>query len=145
MKYRLLLLAMLTASALTSLAQNEKKAIPPVAAKTAFEKAFPGAEKVKWGKEKAGYEVNFSLKGKQMAAVYDNNGVLKETEEDIKITALPSPVTTYIKTHYANAAIKEAAKITKAGGEINYEAEVNKKDLIFDVNGKFIREEKDED
>jgi hypothetical protein len=145
MKYRFLLLAILAASALTSLAQNEKKAMPPVAAKTAFEKAFPAAGNVKWGKENAGYEANFSLKGKQMAAVYDNNGILKETEEDIKIIALPSPVTAYIKTHYANVAIKEAAKITKTGGEINYEAEVNKKDLIFDSNGKFIRQEKDED
>ena len=144
MKYRFLLLLMLTA-ALSCFAQKEKKATPPAGAKMAFEKAFPGAEKVKWGKEKAGYEAEFVLKGKQMSAVYDNSGALKETEEDITIAALPLPVTTYIKQHYTNAVIKEAAKITKPGGEITYEAEVNKKDLIFDAGGKFIREEKDKD
>jgi Putative beta-lactamase-inhibitor-like, PepSY-like len=136
---------MLTTAAFSCFAQEEKKSMPPAAAKTAFEKAFPGAEKIKWGKEKAGYEAEFVLKGKQLSAVYDNSGALKETEEDITIAALPLPVTIYIKQHYTNAVIKEAAKITKPGGDITYEAEVNKKDLIFDAGGKFIRIEKDKD
>jgi hypothetical protein len=31
----------------------------------------------------------------------------------------------------------------KANGEVNYEAEVPHKDVIFDANGKFIKEAKD--
>ena len=31
--------------------------------------------------------------------------------------------------------------ITKANGEKMYEAEVNGKDLVFDMQGKFIKEE----
>ncbi len=126
-------------------AQTGDKAMAPAAAKTAFAKAFPGAEKAKWGKEKKGYEVEFSLSGKQMSAVYDKTGAIKETEEDIKPDALPGAVTSYVKAHYPKAFIKEAAKITLANGEVNYEAEVNKKDLIFDATGKFLREEKDVD
>lgn len=142
MKRRFLLLTISMISVAMASAQKEKTVVP-APAKTAFEKAFPGSSKVKWGKEKTDYEVEFILNGEKMSALYDGNGVLKETEEDIKITALPIAVTEYIKQHYAKAGIKEAAKITKPGGEINYEAEVNKMDLIFDVNGKFIHEQKD--
>jgi len=49
----------------------------------------------------------------------------------------------YVKAHYKGATAKEAAKITKADGTVNYEAEVSKKDVIFDAKGKFIKEEKD--
>ncbi|MEO5594617.1 MAG: PepSY-like domain-containing protein [Chitinophagaceae bacterium] len=145
MKQIILSVIVLMGITLSGNAQKEKKMAPPAAATTAFGKAFPGAEKVKWGKEKNDYEAEFVLKGKEMSAVYNNNGVLKETEEDIKIAALPSSVITYVKEHYPKAVIKEAAKITMPTGEINYEAEVNKKDLIFDASGKFIREVKDAD
>jgi len=139
------LIPIVLAISLAVLAQTGDKAMPPAAAKAAFAKAFPGAEKAKWEKEKKGYEVEFSLGGKQMSAVYDKTGAIKETEEDIKTDALPAAVVSYVKTHYPKETIKEAAKITLPNGELNYEAEVNKKDLIFDANGKFIREEKDVD
>jgi len=122
---------------------QDKKADAPAAAKAAFQKAFPGATKVKWGKEDADFEVNFSQSGKEMSAVYDAAGTLKETEEEIKVSALPASVTAYVKQHYKGAAIKEAAKITKPGGEINYEAEVNKTDVLFDADGNFLKEAKD--
>ena len=34
------------------------------------------------------------------------------------------------------------AKITKANGEMIYEAEIKGKDLLFDMNGNFIEEVK---
>ena len=46
----------------------------------------------------------------------------------------------YIKTHYNDASITEAAHIVKGDGKIVYEAEVNKKDILFDANGKFLKE-----
>ncbi|XZF16217.1 PepSY-like domain-containing protein [Chitinophagaceae bacterium MMS25-I14] len=123
--------------------KKEKSIAAPTAAKVAFEKAFPGSSKVRWEHEKAGYEVNFVQDGKEMSAVYDAKGVLKETENEITIDALPAGVTAYVKQHYNSAPIKEAAKITKAGGEVVYEAEVNKMDVLFDANGKFIKAKKD--
>jgi hypothetical protein len=60
-----------------------------------------------------------------------------------EVAALPANVVAYVKAHYKGAAIKEGAKITKADGTINYEAEVNKMDVVFDANGKFIKEAKD--
>lgn len=137
---------LLTLASLLSVAvlpQGGGNTMPPAAAKTAFAKAFPGAEKAKWEKEKKGYEVEFTSGGKQMSAVYDKTGAIKETEEDIKPADLPAAVVSYVKAHYPKDSIKEAAKITLPNGTVNYEAEVNKKDLIFDAAGKFIREEKD--
>lgn len=56
---------------------------------------------------------------------------------------LPQNVQSYLKTHYKEAKVKEAAKIVKANGDINYEAKVNGKDVIFDDNGKFIKKTRD--
>ena len=114
----------------------------PAAAKAAFEKKYPGI-KGSWDKEDANYEVNFKQEGKDMSMVIDQNGTIVETETDIPVTDLPKAVHDYVKEHYPGAKIKEAAKIVKANGDINYEAEVNHKDVVFDANGKFIKEEKD--
>jgi hypothetical protein len=48
-----------------------------------------------------------------------------------------------MKKNYPGTKVEEAAKIVKANGDINYEAEVHHKDVIFDANGKFIKEAKD--
>lgn len=151
MKRYLLLLAVATGLTMTGFAQkekeekNEKSVAAPAAAKAAFTKAFPGASKVKWMKEKADFEVGFTQGGKEMSAVYDAKGTLKETEVDIKISELPAAATEYIKQHYKGAKIKEAAKLTLANGDVNYEAEVNETDVMFDATGKFLKEIKEKD
>ena len=75
--------------------------------------------------------------------MFEPNGTFTESEVDIKAAVLPATVLAYVKEHYKGKTIKEAAKITKADGAINYEAEVNGKDVIFDANGKFLKEMKD--
>lgn len=74
-----------------------------------------------------------------MSAVIDKSGTIMETETDIAVIELPQNVQSYLKTHYKGIKVKEAAKIVKANGEVNYEGEVNGKDVIFDKNGKFIK------
>ena len=61
----------------------------------------------------------------------------------MKVTELPANVLSYVKEHYKGKTIKEASKITKATGIVNYEAEVSGMDVIFDASGKFIKEMKD--
>jgi len=78
-----------------------------------------------------------------MSTVIDEKGTILETETDIAVSSLPAGIESYIKTHYKGAVIKVAARIVKANGDTIYEAEVNKKDVLFDVNGKFIKEAKD--
>ncbi len=115
----------------------------PATVKEAFAKNFPGITVKKWDKEDGKYEANFTQNGKTMSATFDANGTLEETETDIKVAELPSAVTNYIKTKYNGANIKEAAIITNAKGEKMYEAEVKGKDLLFDMQGKFLKEEED--
>lgn len=116
----------------------------PAIVKAEFDKSFPHTNVKKWDKEDDNYEANFSKDGKAMSAVYDANGKWLETETDIAATALPAAIVTYIKEHYKGAAIKEAASLKTPNGE-RYEAEVKgvKRDLLFDGNGKFLKEEED--
>jgi len=126
-----------------SVAVFAQKSDAPAVAKAAFAKAYPAATKVKWEKEDGNYEVTFVDKGNQLSAVYNAKGVLQESEHEIKVSELPAAVTAYMKDHYKGITVKGAAKITKADGSINFEAAIKGKDVLFDANGKFIKEAKD--
>jgi hypothetical protein len=52
-------------------------------------------------------------------------------------------VLAYVKANYKNKKIKGGAKISKLDGTVNYEAEVNGVDVMFDADGKFLKEVKD--
>lgn len=136
------LLFISAAVSLTACAQKLDASKVPASVKESFIKQFPGAI-AKWEKEGEKYEAEFKHQNHEMSAVFDANGTMEESEMEIKASELPAGVTTYIKEHYKGASIKEVAKITKANGEVNYEAEVHGKDLIFDATGKFLKEMKD--
>ena len=114
----------------------------PGAVKTSFAKTYGNAA-VTWEKEKGNYEANFKQDGKSMSVILKPNGTMLESEVSIKVEELPAAVMSYMKEHYKGITVKEAAKITKADGTINYEAEIKGKDVVFDSNGKFLKEEKD--
>ena len=123
-------------------AQKIEASKVPVAVKESFAKQFPGA-KANWEKEGGKYEAGFKQHKNEMSALFETNGTMTESEMEIKMSDLPIPVAAYIKKHHNGAMIQEAAKITKANGEINYEAEVKGKDLIFDEKGNFLKEGKE--
>jgi hypothetical protein len=78
-----------------------------------------------------------------MSALFEANGNLIETETEIQSTALPAAAQAYIKEHYKGKTVKETARITKGDGTVYYEAEINGKDVMFDVTGVFLNEVKD--
>lgn len=117
----------------------------PAEVKSAFEKSFPNTSVKKWDKEDGNYEANFTKDGKAMSAVYDAAGKWQETETDIAVSALPKAIVDYINKNYKNASIKEAAVLSRPGISKLYEAEIKDKDLLFDGDGKFIKEETEED
>ena len=121
--------------------QSGSKTQPPTAVQSSFEKDHPKATRVNWNREDQNFEANFIENKNVMSAVYNSSGELQETEIEISKGNLPANVLTYIQQHYKGN-IKEAAKITKRNGDINYEAEVNDKDVIFDKDGHFIKEQK---
>lgn len=123
-------------------AQHLKESQVPSKVKLAFQKTYPNTMG-KWEQEDAMYEVNFKHEGQTMSAVIDKMGNITETESDIAIKQLPAAISAYVKQHYKGAQITEASSIKKSGGEMNYEARVKGKDVIFDSNGKFLKESKD--
>ena len=142
MKRNLVLSVLVTAIGFSVGAQQIDASKVPAAVKAAFEKKYPG-QPVKWEKENGQFEAGFKQNGKNSSALFTAGGTMTESEMEIKPSELPAPVLAYVKAHYKGAAIKEGAKITKADGTVNYEAGVNRKDVIFDEKGNFLKEAKD--
>lgn len=134
--------ALILASAavsLTACTQKMDASKVPAPVKESFARQFPGVVP-KWEKEDGKYEAGFKQDGHEMSALFEANGTMTESEMEITIAELPVMVKEYIKTHYNNAAIKEAAKITSVTGTTEYEAAIKNKDIIFDSTGNFIKE-----
>jgi len=138
---KLMLLAMLFI-VFGACAQKINTSKLPAAVTASFAKHYPGVT-AKWEKEEGKFEANFKLNGKEASAVFDASGVMEESEIEINNSELPAAAAEYIKAHYKGITVKELAKITKTNGEVNYEAEIKGKDLIFDAAGKFLKEVKE--
>lgn len=139
MKKIVVLVAGLTGLAIGANAQKNGATKVPSAVKIAFEKKHPEIKTARWEKERNDYEVAFKVKGKENSENYSAQGLFLESEAPINPAELPKEVTAYVSSHYKNAKIKEAAKITNAKGTVTYEAEINGKDLIFDSKGNLVK------
>lgn len=116
----------------------------PQVVKSAFAQKYPDAKNVTWEKEKGNYEANWGGKsGEDNSVLYTPKGQFVEIADAISINQLPSGATSYIKSHYKGASVAEAAKVTDAKGKTTYEAEVNRKDVVFDLHGNFLKTEKE--
>ena len=142
MKKLLIAFLLVCVSLLSTKAQKLEASKVPAPVKETFAKKYPGITPA-WENENGKYEAGFKSKGQSMSALFAADGTMIESEVDIKVSELPASVLQYVKEHYKGAEIKEAAKITKVDGTVNFEAEVNKMDVLFDANGKFLKEVKD--
>jgi hypothetical protein len=136
------LVLMTVAAMITSLtfAQKMQEQDVPTPVKTSFQKNFPQAKIDKWEKEGVNFEAEFELNKSEQSVLFDAQGSIIETEIEIEISQLPNGVLDYVKTNYKGQSVKEAAKITDTKGTVTYEAEIKGMDLLFDSNGKFIKE-----
>jgi hypothetical protein len=136
-------LALMTVAAMiTSLtfAQKLQEKDVPTPVKTAFQKQYPNTKGVKWDKEGEKFEASFDLNKIDNSVLFDAQGNILETEVEIELNQLPNGVLDYVKTNYKGQSVKEAAKITDGKATITYETEIKGMDLLFDNNGKFIKE-----
>jgi hypothetical protein len=140
-KLAILSLTLISVNALSAQKLNNKEV--PAVIKAAFQKQYPTITDVDWEKENLNFEAEFEVNEVEMSVIMDAQGNILETEVEIKTTELPANASKYIQTNYANVKIDEAAKITDSKGIVTYEAEIKHKDLIFDANGKFMKEVKD--
>ena len=123
-------------------AQKAKNMDVPTAVKAALKTKYPAATHVTWEKEKGNYEANWGGKSAEANSVqFTPTGDFIEIVKAIPVSQLPKSVMAYVKGHYKGAKITEAGKVTDAQGKMFYEAEVNKKDIIFDEQGNFVKEE----
>ena len=123
-----------------SFAQKMQDKNVPAIVKSAFQKKYPTAKEVKWDKEGSSYEASFDLNKSDNSVLMDAQGIVIETEVEIELNQLPKAALDYINNHYAGKKAKEGAKITDAKGIVTYEVELKGIDVIFDSNGKFIKE-----
>ena len=144
MKKPMFILAGLLLSLATSAQKIKESAVPSIV-KDAFKNNYKDAKDIEWEKEDANFEVEFEIGETDQSVVYDPNGKVIESEAEIKVKELPSAIENYVANNYKDKKIKEATKITSASGIVTYEAEIKDKDLIFDENGKFLKEEVDAD
>lgn len=123
-----------------ALAQKIQAKKVPTAVKIAFQKNYPQIKAIKWDKEDDNFEASYELDDIDNSILFDKQGNILESEIEIKTTQLPQGVLEYVKTNYKTLTVDEVAKITHNNGAVVYEVEMKKMDLLFDSNGKFIKE-----
>ena len=135
MKELILLLAFF-AIAQIGFSQKVKAYKVSQAVKTEFAKKFPTAELEGWELEDGNYEAEFDNPDDvEMSAVFSADGKWLETKQVIKKSELPAPVLAKLQ----GKKVKEASKIMRADGSTIYEAEVKRKDLLFDASGNAVK------
>jgi hypothetical protein len=136
-----LLLLCFTVATISVSAQKVNESKVPEAVKSVFNKAYSGAQG-KWIKEDGNYEVSFDKDAKKMTLVITPAGTLVQTEYAITASELPKAAVAYLDANAKGVKIKEMAHILKPNGEVEFEAEVKGKDILFDKDGKFLSKEK---
>jgi hypothetical protein len=149
MKKVLGLAAIMLALSTASFAQeneggHQKINVPAVVKKANMDK-YPESktQKVTWEKEKGNYEANWGGKdGEANSVQYTPSGKFIEMVKAIRTKDLPQGVLTYAKEHYKTTKFGDVGRATDANGKVSYEVEIHGKDVIFDENGNFVKEEK---
>ena len=115
----------------------------PEVVTAALSKKYPEASKVTWEKEKGNYEANWGgHDGEANSAMFTPSGNFIEIVKEIPLKDLPKGVVTYAKDHYKTTKFGDVGKATDANGKTSFEVEIHGKDVIFDENGNFVKEEK---
>lgn len=140
---KLIITTMVITMATTALFAQKKVTVPK-AVQDAFSRKFPTTQHVTWELENGNYEANWGGKsGEDNGALYTPAGQFLEVAKAVPADKLPAPALQYLKAHYKKAAITEAYLVTDANGKITYEAEVSKKDHVFDEQGNYLKTEKE--
>lgn len=120
--------------------------IPP-AVTNAFSKQYPGAYDVAYKDNLLNVQVNFVLDSAKMMAKYNSDGEWKETDKASNYSDLPAAIKDgFQKSKYSTDwKVTETTIVFLPHNEIHYRLrveknEVQKKYLVFNKNGKLLRD-----
>ena len=139
---KIILILAITLTGSFAYAQKMSSSDVPTVVTSKFSSLYPNCKAEQWKKEKGNYETKFKQNDTKTCVVIDPNGNLVRTATTITNSELPKSVNDYVAKNYADNKITKAEKVIDADGTVRYEADVNKTNLCFDVNGLFLRSEK---
>ncbi len=91
----------------------------PENVKAAFQKKFPNATKVSWGKENSHeWEAEFKMNRMEYSANFDTNGNWMETEYEISKKDIPPAVKATLDNQFAGYRITESEVSETANGQV---------------------------
>ena len=132
-----------------AMAQKVKPEEVPAGVKKAFADKFTVTKNVKWEKEGEEFEASFEANGKEQTAVFSNSGQWKETETEIKESALPAAVKATLAKEFAGYKVDEIESIEAPGKNTFYELEAEKGKTAYEVqfsaDGKILKKEEKKD
>ena len=70
--------------------------------------------------------------------IYDEAGKVKQSEMQVKISQLPTPILKYVNDNHPADVVKHSTKMTNAKGKSTYILKVKDLELVFDANGKYM-------
>jgi hypothetical protein len=117
----------------------------PARVKAAFDQKFPGAQKVKWGKENAiEWEAGFKLDNKEYTANFNTDGNWIETEYKIGEKEIPAAVTKTLEKEFPEYKLVESEISETVKGKL-YEFGIKtgsgKMEVAVNSDGTLIKKE----
>ena len=109
----------------------------------AFNSEYPNAMDVEWEDEGDEFEVEFEMDGVEREITYDMQANIVETGIDVSEDELPENTRNYISQNYAGYEIEDADEVENNGMsyfEVELENGQQEIDLLFDMQGDFVRE-----
>ena len=107
----------------------------PSTVKSAFIEKYPNASKVSWERKDDDYEAKW---GEGHSVTFTPSGKFIEETTPVPQGELPEAASKYIKMTY-NSDITRVGKVSDRYGKTSYVADVKGHELVFDMNGRFIK------
>ncbi len=118
----------------------------PAEVTDAFAERYPHATHVEWKDKLQYFEASFELNGSQISADFSSNGDWEGSERVMDFEDLPDEVQDgFAKSKYAEWEKKSIYEVQDLGKPLQYKliiakSGLQKKILVFDANGKLLRE-----
>ena len=143
---KIILAALLTTGlVMGAFAQELKETDVPAAVKTSFKTAFPNAKDVEWKMKEGKYKVDFDIDGTDHIAAFGTDGKLISKGMKIRVSELPSAVTTSVKSAYAGRDINNVYRVDK-DGTVNYLVKLDgnpETKVLYSADGQVVKEKKE--